>query len=355
MATFFLSLIVFGPALAALVLALWPGTTDEEHQSRRDDLFRIVTLIVTICVFALTMLVFFVLPETQFNDTSAAMQSTFNADWIPSFNIEYFMGVDGISLPLIVLTALISMLAMAASWSIKKHVKGYCILFLLLETGMLGVFMALDFFLFYVFWEVMLLPMYFLIGIWGGPRREYAALKFFLYTLVGSVLMLIAILMLYFKSDLVVLYQEIDNDLQAPGGRNGRARYNAASISARGGQSGLEEDENLIACAQTDTCSGQRREGKWNSPGRSYIQPAGTGRHRSEDRTLQSQLAALGLPAAADRVHHQGPLGAIPYLAAGRACRGSHTDLDDPGGSAAENGRLRDHPHLLSDLSARRL
>ena len=215
MATFFLSLIVFGPALAALVLALWPGTTDEEHRSRRDDLFRIVTLIVTICVFALTMLVFFVLPETQFNDTSAAMQSTFNADWIPSFNIEYFMGVDGISLPLIVLTALISMLAMAASWSIKKHVKGYCILFLLLETGMLGVFMALDFFLFYVFWEVMLLPMYFLIGIWGGPRREYAALKFFLYTLVGSVLMLIAILMLYFKSDLVVLYQEIDNDLQA--------------------------------------------------------------------------------------------------------------------------------------------
>ena len=91
---------------------------------------------------------------------------------------------------------------MAASWSINKHVKGYCILFLLLETGMLGVFMALDFFLFYVFWEVMLLPMYFLIGVWGGPRREYAAIKFFLYTLVGSVLMLIAILMLYFASDL---------------------------------------------------------------------------------------------------------------------------------------------------------
>ena len=80
--------------------------------------------------------------------------------------------------------------------------KAYCILFLLLETGMLGVFLALDFFLFYVFWEVMLLPMYFLIGVWGGPRREYAAIKFFLYTLLGSVLMLIAILMLYFTSDL---------------------------------------------------------------------------------------------------------------------------------------------------------
>ncbi|MEM8679793.1 MAG: NADH-quinone oxidoreductase subunit M, partial [Planctomycetota bacterium] len=119
--------------------------------------------------------------------------------------IDYFLGLDGISFPLVVLTAAVSCLAMLASWSITKFVKGYCILFLLLETGMLGVFMALDFFLFYVFWEVMLLPMYFLIGIWGGPRKEYAAIKFFLYTLLGSVLMLIAILMLYFNSDLRTL------------------------------------------------------------------------------------------------------------------------------------------------------
>ena len=112
------------------------------------------------------------------------------------------MGLDGISFPLVVLTAFVCLLAMGASWSINKYVKGYCVLFLLLETGMLGVFMALDFFLFYVFWEVMLLPMYFLIGVWGGPRKEYAAIKFFLYTLFGSVLMLIAILMLYFNSDL---------------------------------------------------------------------------------------------------------------------------------------------------------
>ena len=129
----------------------------------------------------------------------------FSVGWIPSFGINYFMGLDGISFPLVVLTAFLSVLAMGASWPIKKHVKAYCILFLLLETGMLGVFMALDFFLFYVFWEVMLLPMYFLIGVWGGPRREYAAIKFFLYTLVGSVLMLIAILMLYFNSDLTKL------------------------------------------------------------------------------------------------------------------------------------------------------
>ena len=99
------------------------------------------------------------------------------------------------------LTSFLSMLAMWASWPITKNVRAYCILFLLLETGMLGVFLSLDFFLFYVFWEVMLLPMYFLIGIWGGPRREYAAIKFFLFTLVGSVLMLVAMLMLYFTSD----------------------------------------------------------------------------------------------------------------------------------------------------------
>src|SRR5436189_5016094 len=136
------------------------------------------------------------------------MQNGFNIPWIPSFNIEYFMGVDGISLPLVMLTTLVSFLAMWASWSITKHVKAYCILFLLLETGMIGVFLALDFFLFYVFWEVMLLPMYFLIGVWGGPRKEYAAIKFFLYTLVGSVLMLIAILILYFNSDLRVLAEK---------------------------------------------------------------------------------------------------------------------------------------------------
>ena len=117
-------------------------------------------------------------------------------------------GVDGISFPLVILTSFLSLLAMAASWPINRYVKGYCVLFLLLESGMLGVFMSLDFFLFYVFWEVMLLPMYFLIGIWGGPRREYAAIKFFLFTLVGSVLMLVALLMVYFSSDLRKLTPE---------------------------------------------------------------------------------------------------------------------------------------------------
>ncbi len=121
--------------------------------------------------------------------------------WIESFNIQYIMGIDGLSVTMVLLTALLCPICVLASWEIDKGVKGYFALFLLLETGMLGVFCALDFFLFYVFWEVMLLPMYFLIGIWGGPRREYAAIKFFLYTLLGSVLMLIAMLGLYFYND----------------------------------------------------------------------------------------------------------------------------------------------------------
>ena len=120
--------------------------------------------------------------------------------WIPRFNIQYYLGIDGISMALILLTTVITFLSMLASWKIDKYVKGYCILFLVLETGMLGTFVALDFFLFYIFWEVMLLPMYFLIGIWGGPRREYAAIKFFLYTLLGSVFILIALLAFYFTN-----------------------------------------------------------------------------------------------------------------------------------------------------------
>ena len=119
--------------------------------------------------------------------------------WIASIGVRYEFGIDGISLLLVLLTTLLGFLAFLSSWSaIKVREKEYYIFLLLLQTGMLGVFMAMDFFLFYVFWEVMLVPMYFLIGIWGGPRKLYAAIKFFLYTLVGSVLMLLGILALYF-------------------------------------------------------------------------------------------------------------------------------------------------------------
>jgi NADH-quinone oxidoreductase subunit M len=193
---FLLSTIVFLPAIAALGIMLIPGEQKEA--------IRWATLAVTAVVMVLIVGVL-ILPYDKglvFDATNADLQDTFNHSWIPSFSIDYFMGLDGISFPLLVLTGFVSLLAMGASWSIQKFVKGYCVLFLLLETGMLGVFTSLDFFLFYVFWEVMLLPMYFLIGVWGGPRKEYAAIKFFLYTLFGSVLMLIAILMLYFSSDL---------------------------------------------------------------------------------------------------------------------------------------------------------
>jgi NADH-quinone oxidoreductase subunit M len=195
----FTSGIVFIPAVTAMVM--WVIVPRDRH-----DLLRKISFAATVVVFLMTAWMLLQNgDEGQFSTGVAEMQNTFSVPWISSFNIYYLMGTDGVSFPLVVLTSFLSMLAMGASWNINKHVKAYCILYLLLETGMLGVFLALDFFLFYVFWEVMLLPMYFLIGVWGGPRREYAAIKFFLYTLFGSVLMLIAILMLYFKSDLNLL------------------------------------------------------------------------------------------------------------------------------------------------------
>jgi NADH-quinone oxidoreductase subunit M len=121
--------------------------------------------------------------------------------WISTISAQYYLGVDGISVPMLFLTGLLSFLSIIASFNIASRVKEYFAFFLLLEVGMMGVFCALDFFLFYIFWEIMLVPMYFLIGIWGGPRKEYAAIKFFLYTLFGSIFMLVAILILYFSGD----------------------------------------------------------------------------------------------------------------------------------------------------------
>jgi NADH-quinone oxidoreductase subunit M len=199
-----LTVIVFLPAVVAAMLSL------PIIPKAREESIRWITLGTTALVFLLSLWMawpglFGAAGPAQFTIGEPGMQLVVSKPWISSFNIEYLLGVDGISMPLVVLTTFLSMLACAASWPITKHVKAYHVLFLLLETGMLGVFVSLDFFLFYVFWEVMLLPMYFLIGIWGGPRREYAAIKFFLYTLLGSVLMLIAILMLYFTSDLRLL------------------------------------------------------------------------------------------------------------------------------------------------------
>ncbi|MGD9856525.1 MAG: NuoM family protein [Planctomycetaceae bacterium] len=185
--TALLSLTIFLPTLGAVLLCFFDKKAVEG--------MRVFSLVVTALTFVLTLVMW-----TQFDPSVAGMQMQTSLVWIAGWNINYQLGVDGISLPLVLLTGLVSLLAMIASWNIEKYVRGYLMLFLLLETGMLGVFLALDFFLFYVFWEVMLLPMYFLIGVWGGPRREYAAIKFFIYTLVGGVLMLIAMLMFYFGS-----------------------------------------------------------------------------------------------------------------------------------------------------------
>ena len=220
---FLLTAIVFVPALGAILLAFIPKDNEE--------VMRFFTLGVTFVVLLLTIVLG--LNFQRSGEAAAWMQNTFNVAWIPSFGIDYYMGIDGISLPLIILTSFISFLAMAASWSIKKHVKAYCILFLLLEMGMLGVFVSLDFFLFYVFWEVMLLPMYFLIGVWGGPRREYAAIKFFLYTLVGSVLMLIAILVLFFHSD---LHQVVEKSNFYPGAENAAVEWDKLHVNPRAEQ-----------------------------------------------------------------------------------------------------------------------
>ena len=183
-----LTCIVFLPAVWAIPLL--------RFDSQAKEAMRYWGVLGTGLTFALTLQLWM-----QFDPKQSAVQFQFAVPWIANWNVFFRLGVDGISLPLVVLTGFVCLLSMLASWSIEKNVKGYLMLFLILETGMLGVFLSLDFFLFYVFWEVMLLPMYFLIGIWGGPRREYAAIKFFLYTLAGSVLMLIAMLMFYFNSE----------------------------------------------------------------------------------------------------------------------------------------------------------
>jgi len=151
-------------------------------------------------IFSGIALIFSVILLAQFNRSLAGFQFIEKAPWIPPINVSYYVGVDGLSITMVFLTTLLSFVAVIASYGIMDRVKQYFALFLLLQTAMTGVFVSLDFFLFYVFWEAMLVPMYFLIGIWGGPNREYAAIKFFLYTLLGSVAMLLGILAIYFSS-----------------------------------------------------------------------------------------------------------------------------------------------------------
>ena len=180
-----LTLITFLPTVGAVLILLVP--------SGRLGAMRGLALAFSTATFVLSLWI-----PWRFNMVTADMQFVQQLPWIPAIGVSYYVGLDGISLWLVLLTTLLSAISVLASWGpITERVKEYMVFMLLLETGMLGVFLALDFFLFYVFWEVMLVPMYFLIGVWGGPRKLYAAIKFFLFTLFGSVLMLLGILAIF--------------------------------------------------------------------------------------------------------------------------------------------------------------
>ena len=181
-----LSWILFTPLLGMAAVLAVPASNK--------NLVRWVANLAALASFLVSLPLVF-----RFDPKAAGFQFVERASWIPSLGVNYSLGVDGISYLLVMLTTVLTLLSILGSWSaVEDRLPAYYAMLLLLETGILGVFLSLDVFLFYVFWEVVLVPMYFLIGIWGGERRLYAAIKFFLYTMAGSVLMLIGILILYF-------------------------------------------------------------------------------------------------------------------------------------------------------------
>jgi NADH-quinone oxidoreductase subunit M len=182
-----LSVVLFTPLAGLLVLLFLP--------SSNKTLIRVWANIAGLAGFLISLPLVW-----RFDKNASGFQMVEKADWIPSLGVKYMLGIDGISLLLVMLTTLMGFIAILSSWSaVEDRLKEYYAMFLLQQVGMIGVFLALDFFLFYVFWELVLVPMYFIIGVWGGPRKLYAAIKFFLYTLAGSVLMLLGILTLYFQ------------------------------------------------------------------------------------------------------------------------------------------------------------
>ena len=182
-----LSLILLAPMASLLVMWWIPG--------KNKDLIRVWANLSSFAGFLISLPLL-----SRFKVGAPGFQFEEKVDWIPALGAHYHIGVDGISLLLVMLTTLMGFIAVLCSWSaIQDRVKEYYAMFMLLQTGMLGVFLSLDFFLFYIFWELVLVPMYFIIGVWGGPRKLYAAIKFFLYTLAGSVLMLLGILLLYYQ------------------------------------------------------------------------------------------------------------------------------------------------------------
>jgi len=193
-----LTLITFLPLVAAAIILFLPPA--------QKQLIRIISLLAALGQVGLSLWIWkgYNYSLAGINDPKS-FQFVEKVKWIDlqfgsfSFNVDYFMGVDGLSITMVILTVVVSAIGVISSWTIEKSVKGYFLLYNVLSTAMVGCFLALDFFLFYIFWELMLVPMYFLIGIWGGPNREYAAMKFFLFTLFGSVFMLLVTIGLYFS------------------------------------------------------------------------------------------------------------------------------------------------------------
>ena len=186
-----LSTILFTPLVGAIIMLFIPRERADLHRWM-GNIFAFVGLLVSLPLIW----------RFSLDANAPRFQFVQDLSWIPSIGARYTIGIDGLSFLMVLLTTVLGMISIGSSWSaIKKREKEYYILFLLLQTGMLGVFMSLDFVLFYVFWEVMLVPMYFLIGVWGSERRLYAAIKFFLYTLAGSVIMLLAILAIYYNAN----------------------------------------------------------------------------------------------------------------------------------------------------------
>lgn len=179
-----LSVIVFLPTVFGLLLLPLSDKTKSEQ-----NLLKTLALVFSLIVFAVSLLMY-----NRFDASTSAFQFTEKANWISTFGISYSLGIDGVSMLLIMLTTFLTPIVLLGSWNaVEKKIKAYLFLLLALETGMIGAFVSLDIVLFYVFWEAMLIPMYLLIGVWGGKDRIYASMKFFIYTLVGSLLMMIAI------------------------------------------------------------------------------------------------------------------------------------------------------------------
>ncbi|PCI40451.1 MAG: oxidoreductase [Elusimicrobia bacterium] len=185
-----LTTVTFLPLIGAIIILFIP--------KEKVAVIRGSAIFTTFATFVVSLFLYAGFDPSLVGDGVPVMQFTERYEWIATFNVFYAMGIDGLSLPIIILTTLICFLASIYSVSIKERVKEFFFWYLLLEVGMVGVFCATDLFLFYLFWELTLVPMYFLIGVWGGPRKEYAAIKFFLFTLVGSVFMLLAIIAVYF-------------------------------------------------------------------------------------------------------------------------------------------------------------